>query len=182
MNQVQRKWQPFPGNGAINACWYFLMQTEIIRKRTKVPLQHFTRKYSGYRIFTGNGGKSSIQFVQGQHKGRVGRGQRGFLWFQSLRIDNLYFYLLTSGTGLRLVCKAIAAYSSTPYPNVGDYKGWIGLSPPAAYPSTMEYETNEGSLQPRYHVYTIDYYSSAEQGDPSLSGALCQSIHHGDGR
>ena len=30
--------QPLPGNGARNACWYFLTQTEIIRKRTEVPL------------------------------------------------------------------------------------------------------------------------------------------------
>ena len=25
------------------------------------------------------------------------------------------------------------------YPNVGDYKGWTGLSPPTAYPSTVEH-------------------------------------------
>ena len=30
-----------------------------------------------------------------------------------------------------------------------------------AYPSTMEYEANKGSLQPRHHIYAIDYYSSA---------------------
>ena len=30
--------QPFPGNGAKNDCWYFLTHTEIIRKRTEVPL------------------------------------------------------------------------------------------------------------------------------------------------
>ena len=28
----------------------------------------------------------------------------------------------------------------TQYPNMGDYKGRTGLSPPAAYPSTMERE------------------------------------------
>jgi hypothetical protein len=33
-----------------------------------------------------------------------------------------------------------------PYPDMGGYKGWIGLSPLAAYPLTMEYEANEGSL------------------------------------
>jgi hypothetical protein len=38
------------------------------------------------------------------------------------------------------------AYSFTLYPNVGDYKGQTGLSPLAAYPSTMEYEANESSL------------------------------------
>ena len=55
---------------------------------------------------------------------------------------------------------------------MGDYKGWIGLSQPVVYPSTMEYEENEGTLNPRHHVYAIDYYSSVVQGDPSLSGAL----------
>jgi hypothetical protein len=70
----------------------------------------------------------------------------GFLWLLGLRIGKLYFHLLTSGTGLQLVCQSMSAYSSTPYPNVGDYRGRTGLSPPAAYPSTMGYEANEGSL------------------------------------
>ena len=65
---------------------------------------------------------------------------------QGLRIDKLYFYLLTSGTGLHLVYQAMPVYSSMPYPVVADYKRWIGLSPPTAYPSTMEYEANKGSL------------------------------------
>ena len=47
--------QPFPDNGAINACWYFLTHTEIIRKHTELPLYHFTWKYSGYRISMRNG-------------------------------------------------------------------------------------------------------------------------------
>jgi hypothetical protein len=55
-------------------------------------------------------------------------------------------------------------YGYTSYPNMGDYKGWTGLSPPAAYSSTVEYEANEGSLLPRHHVYAIDYYSSVDQG------------------
>ena len=63
-----------------------------------------------------------------------------------LRIDKLYFYLLTLGTGYHLVYQAMPAYSFMSYLDVGDYEGWIGLSPPAAYPSTMEYEANEGSL------------------------------------
>jgi hypothetical protein len=63
-----------------------------------------------------------------------------------LSIDKLYFYLLTSGTGAHLVCQAISACSSTLYPNVGDYKGWIGLSPPATYPSAVGHEANEGNL------------------------------------
>ena len=64
----------------------------------------------------------------------------------SLRIDKLYFYLLTSGTGYHLIYQVMPAYSSTPYLDVGDYKGWIGLSPPVSYPSTVEYEANKGSL------------------------------------
>jgi hypothetical protein len=32
-----------------------------------------------------------------------------------------------------------------PYPNVGDYKGQIGLSPPVTYPSIGGYEANEGT-------------------------------------
>ena len=47
------------------------------------------------------------------------------------------------------------------YPNVEDYEGWTGLSPPAAYPSTVEYKANECSLYPRHQAYAIDYYSSA---------------------
>jgi hypothetical protein len=34
---------------------------------------------------------------------------------------------------------AIDFKTPTQYPNVGDYKGQIGLSPPTAYPSTMGY-------------------------------------------
>ena len=75
-----------------------------------------------------------------------------------------------------MVCQALLAYGSTPNPDVEDYKGQIGLSSPAAYPSTMGNETNEGSLYPRHHVYAIDYYSSAIQGYPSLSGVLYKSI------
>jgi hypothetical protein len=44
-------WQPSPSNGGRNACWYFLTHTKIICKRMELPLQHFTQKYSGYRIF-----------------------------------------------------------------------------------------------------------------------------------
>jgi hypothetical protein len=61
-------------------------------------------------------------------------------------IDKLYFYLLTLGTGSHLVCQVMLASSSTLYPNVGGYKGWTGQSPPVEYPSTVEYEANEGSL------------------------------------
>jgi hypothetical protein len=32
------------------------------------------------------------------------------------------------------------------YSDVGDYKGQIGLSPPAAYPSTVGYEANKGNV------------------------------------
>jgi hypothetical protein len=57
-----------------------------------------------------------------------------------------------------------------PYPDVGDYKVCIGLSPPVAYPSTVGHEANEGNLLPRHHVYAIDYYSSIAQGYPFLLG------------
>jgi hypothetical protein len=62
-------------------------------------------------------------------------------------LDKLYFYSLTSGTGLYLVCQcqAPSAYSSTPNLNMGDYNGWTWLSPPATYPSTVGHEANEGS-------------------------------------
>ena len=63
-----------------------------------------------------------------------------------LRIDKLYLYLLTLGTGLHLVYQAMPVSSSTPYPNVGDYKGRTEQSPPAAYLSTREYEANKGNL------------------------------------
>jgi hypothetical protein len=36
--------------------------------------------------------------------------------------------------------------TALPYPNVGDYKGRIGLSLPTAYPSTVGYEANEGNM------------------------------------
>ena len=67
-------------------------------------------------------------------RGKVGKGRDGFLWPLGLNTDKLYIYFLTSGTGAHLVCQAIPAYSSTPYPNVRDYEGWTGLSPLAAYP------------------------------------------------
>ena len=58
-----------------------------------------------------------------------------------------------------MVYQALPVYGSMPYLDLGDYKGRTGLSPPVAYPSTVEYEANEGSL-PRHHVYAIDYYPS----------------------
>ena len=33
---------------------------------------------------------------------------------------------------------SVTIWTPTPYPNMGDYEGRIGLSPPAAYPSTVE--------------------------------------------
>jgi hypothetical protein len=59
-----------------------------------------------------------------------------------------------------------------PYPNIGDYKGQIGLSSPATYPSTMGYKANEGNMQLRQQVYANRYYSSVGQELPSLLGAL----------
>jgi hypothetical protein len=55
---------------------------------------------------------------------------------------------------------------------MGDYKGQIGMSPPAAYPSTGGYEANEGNFKRRHHVYVIIYYSSGGQELSSLSGVL----------
>ena len=40
----------------------------------------------------------------------------------------------------------------TQYPNVGDYKGWRGLSPPTAYPSTGGTIISEGSRVPKHHA------------------------------
>ena len=65
---------------------------------------------------------------------------------KSLRIDKLYYYSLTLGTGSHLVSQVMPATSSMSYPNVEDYKGWIGQSPPTAYPSTVGHMANEGSL------------------------------------
>ena len=98
---------------------------------------------------------------------------------QGLRTDKLYFYLLTSGTGLYLVCQAPLAYNSTSYLDVGEYKGWTGLSPPTAYPSTMEYEANEGNLQPRHHIYAIDYYSSVRRVIRLYQGPLLEYLPQG---
>ena len=50
------------------------------------------------------------------------------------------------GHRIALVGQVMPASSSMPYPNMGDYKGWTGMSPPVAYPSTMGYKANEGSL------------------------------------
>ena len=85
-------------------------------------------------------------FPKDNTRGKVGKGRDGFLWPLGLRTDKLYIYLLTSGTRVHLVCQAPPACSSTPYPNMGDYKRWIGLSPPTVYPSTVGYEANEGNF------------------------------------
>ena len=49
-----------------------------------------------------------------------------------LKVD-LSGTILTSGTGLQLVCQSTPANSSMLYPNVEDYEGPIGLSSPTAY-------------------------------------------------
>jgi hypothetical protein len=43
---------------------------------------------------------------------------------------------------------------------MGGYKGQIGLSPPAAYSSTVGNKANEGNFKLRHHVYAIGYGSS----------------------
>ena len=43
----------------------------------------------------------------------------------------------------------------------GDYKGWIGLSPPAAYPSIMERDNAFTYLSiPKHHAYVYINYSN----------------------
>ena len=80
---------------------------------------------------------------------------------QSSSKDRFYLYLLTSGTDLLLVCQEYPAISSTPNPHVGDYKGRIGLSPPAAYPDRpLRRYANNSTLLPRHHVYASEYYYS----------------------
>jgi hypothetical protein len=125
----------------------------------------FTRKYLGYRIFHSERRYFLLASLSKDNpRVELAEVREGFLWLLGLRIAKLHLCLLTLGTGDHLVCQAMPAYSSMPYPNMGDYKGWIGLSPPAAYPSTVEYEANEGSRQPRHHVYAISYYSSIRKG------------------
>ena len=60
--------------------------------------------------------------------------------------DSFGHYRLASGTGVHLVYQVIPVYSSMSYSNMKDYEGQTWLSPLTAYPSTMEYEENEGSL------------------------------------
>jgi hypothetical protein len=62
-----------------------------------------------------------------------------------LRIDKLYFYLLTSGTSEHLVCQAFRPIALC-YTQMWGITRDRRLSPLAADPSTMEYEANEGSL------------------------------------
>jgi hypothetical protein len=42
-----------------DSCWYFLTSTEVNPQAYGITVVAFTRKYSGYRISTGNGGTSS---------------------------------------------------------------------------------------------------------------------------
>jgi len=112
----------------------------------ELPLYLLLRSIQGIIFCTGNRGILLASLSKDNIRGKVGNGRDGFLWLLGLRIGKLYFYLLTSGTRVHLVCQAMLAYSSTPNPNMGDYKGWIGLSSPVAYPSTMGNEVNECSL------------------------------------
>jgi hypothetical protein len=49
---IPRQWRQ-------KACWYFLMSTKVNPQAYRITVVAFTRKYSGYRIFTGNGSTSS---------------------------------------------------------------------------------------------------------------------------
>jgi hypothetical protein len=77
-----------------------------------------------------------------------------------LRKDKLNYHLLASGTGFSWSAKSIwLLISSTPNPNVGDYEGQTGLSPPAAYPDKpWGRVATKGNFKPRHHVYTIYHY------------------------
>ena len=66
---------------------------------------------------------------------RVEMDSYGFWVYEKI---NSTSYLLTLITGLHLVYQVILAYGSTSNPDVGDYKGRTELSPPVAYPSTVE--------------------------------------------
>ena len=126
-----------------------LVVLNIYRKNPqayRIAVVAFTRKYSGYHISTRTEVFLLANSSKDNTRGKAGMGRDGFLWPLGLRTDKLYIYFLTSGTGAHLVCQVIMAYGSMPYPNMEDYKGWIGLSPPTAYPLTDGYEANEGSL------------------------------------
>ena len=78
-------------------------------------------------------------------RGRVAQVVR-FSRDRDLRISQLDHYELAQGTGSHLVCQVMPANSSTLNPNVEGNKGWIGLSPPTTYLSTVGNEANEGNL------------------------------------
>jgi hypothetical protein len=129
---IPRQWCQKP-------CWYFLTNVEesasVRNYRCSLHLEVFRGLYfpQGTEILLlANSPKDNprVELVE---------GREGFLWLLGLRIAKLHLYLLTLGTGDHLVSQAMLAFSSTPYPNVGDYKGQTGLSSPATYPSTVEY-------------------------------------------
>ena len=71
--------------------------------------------------------------------------------------------MLTSGTGLLLVCQEYLTISSTPNPHVGDYKRTDRAVTTYRLPrQTVEKVCKNGNLQPRHHVYTIDCYSNPD--------------------
>ena len=149
-------------------CWYFLTHrnnpqahgiTVVAFHPEVFRVSYFLKEWMHRSLLT------SSPKITRRKIARVARFSRN----RDPKLRQLCHYILTLGTDLYLVYQVPLASSSTPYLNVGDYKGQTGLSPPTAYPSTMEYEVNEGSLQPRHHVYAIDYYSSINQGYPSLS-------------
>ena len=59
------------------------------------------------------------------------------------------------------------------YPNVEDYSGSAGLSPPAGYLyKPWDRVAFKRGHQPRDHAYANEHHSSLAQGHPCLSGAL----------
>jgi hypothetical protein len=108
----------------------------LLRKRMKLPLSFHPEVFRVSYFPQGMEVLLLASSSKDNTRGKVENGTDGFLWLLGLRTGKLYFHLLTSGTRSHLVCQVMPAYSSTPYPNVEDYKGRIGLSPPTAYPST----------------------------------------------
>jgi hypothetical protein len=46
----------------------------------------------------------------------------------------------------------------TQYPDVGNYKGWTGLSPSATYPLTVGYHHTKGSCAPEHYARVYGNY------------------------
>ena len=101
------------------------------RKRTVVGCSFHLDVNQGI-VSTGNGGCISGTTTSRDNKQWIGVERNTTTTKRSRGTVTLK--LLTSGTGATPVCWCRPAYGSMMYPNVGDYEGRTGLSPPAAYP------------------------------------------------